>query len=421
MSKIFVSHAAKDEALVEEFVELLQVGVNVHPDDVFCSSLPGMNIPTGGAFIDHIKSQVKNPELVLLVISQEFLKSQFCLNEVGASWALSLPIYPLLVPPLDYADVRGVLAGVQAAKLDDKEKLNDLRDVLIERLGLAPLRTSHWERKRDKFLSKLATILPHVPPSTERRTPKSTRAEPPEIVISTSGTLLKLGDRFYEADRFERHGKSSISLQVNPRSPEDEAALEHLRLHVEGRNRAIGYAYQNDGGLARITKMSSVSQAGVNHWSIEIAVADDSNQGLFSEMAYALGGRQYSPDDIAGMRVGRLLINDPPPSRRSQGLELELLESAIAGRSESQVRTEECVVRNVVKGHVGELEAALCHARLEAVFRLKGAGIVGSVLELRLGPLVGEKLHVRFRGRRPRRYESEEPEVISIEGDCDLS
>ena len=68
MPRIFVSHAAKDEGLVEEFVELLQVGVGIHPDDVFCSSLPGMDIPTGRAFIEYIKSQVQNPELVLLIV-----------------------------------------------------------------------------------------------------------------------------------------------------------------------------------------------------------------------------------------------------------------------------------------------------------------------------------------------------------------
>ena len=81
-----------------------------------------------------------NPVLVLLLISPEFLRSQFCHNEVGASWALSLSIHPLLVPPIDYADVRGVLAGTQFAKLDEKECLNDLRDDLIKKLGLAPLK-----------------------------------------------------------------------------------------------------------------------------------------------------------------------------------------------------------------------------------------------------------------------------------------
>jgi hypothetical protein len=190
---------------------------------------------------------------------------------------------------------------------------------------------------------------------------------------------------------------------------------------VASQYKSVGYAYQNDGGLARIDKMSSISQGGVNHWAIEITVAEESSSGFLSEMAYGFGGRQYSPDDIAGMRAGRLLINDPPPPRRrSYGLEEGLLEAAIAGRSDSPVRTEECVIRGIVKDHRGDSEAALRHARLEAVFKLKGAGIIESVLEFSLGPIMGEKLHVRFRGRRPRRYQSEEPEVISIEGECDL-
>ena len=56
---MFISHAAKDAELVESFVDLLQLGVNVHPDDVFCSSLPGMNIPSGVAFVNHIAALVQ--------------------------------------------------------------------------------------------------------------------------------------------------------------------------------------------------------------------------------------------------------------------------------------------------------------------------------------------------------------------------
>src|SRR5439155_2537399 len=115
-------------------------------------------------------------ELVLLVVSQEFLKSHFCHNEVGATWALKLPIYPLLVPPVDYADVRGVLVGTQLSKIDDKEKLNDLRDDITEKLGLTPFKTSHWERKRDKFLGLLTNLLNvagDVPPITNVSEPRS--------------------------------------------------------------------------------------------------------------------------------------------------------------------------------------------------------------------------------------------------------
>jgi len=64
---------------------------------------------------------------------------------------------------------------------------------------------------------------------------------------------------------------------------------------------------------------------------------------------------------------------------------------------------------------------ALSWARLEAVFRLKAIKIVESILEFSLGPLIGEKLHVRFRGHRPIRYQNERPETITVEGECDLA
>jgi hypothetical protein len=81
---------------------------------------------------------------------------------------------------------------------------------------------------------------------------------------------------------------------------------------------------------------------------------------------------------------------------------------------------DECIVRNVVVQNRGNLEAALSWARLEAVFRLKATGTVGSILELSLGPLVGDNLSVRFRGQRPFRNQEETPEIITVEGVCDL-
>jgi hypothetical protein len=416
MPAIFISHAAKDEQLVEEFVDLLQVGIGVHPDDMFCSSLPGMSIPTGTEFVNYIKAQVTNPDLVLLVISSEFLDSHFCHHEVGASWALSLPVYPIIVPPLDYPDVRGVLTGTQMAKLDDKESLNDLRDDLTEKLGLKAYRTSHWERKRDKFLTRLQELIPEQRSKVEVATQTM-----PTAVVSTSGTWLKLEDRFYKADRFERRGKNSIALRLSSASAEDDAVLDRLRPDQHGRGKTIGFAYQNEGGLVRIDAVTSVSQGDTNVWSVDLTFDDDQRGTMWNDISYNSNDRQYSPDDIAELRAGRLLINNPPPPRRhSRGFSGDFLESILSDASGSTVKTNECIVKSIVSQNRTDIEAALCWTRLEAVFRLKAAKIVESVLELSLGPLVGDKLHVRFCGQRPFRYEGEMPEVITIEGECEL-
>jgi hypothetical protein len=225
MARIFISHAVKDEELVEEFVDLLDVGIGIEPSDIFCSSLPGMNIPTGEGFVDYIKSKVTNPELVILILTPVYLNSQFCNNEVGASWALNIAVYPLLVPPLGYGDVKGVLVGLQISKIDDKEKLNDLRDDLIEKFGLKSLRTSHWERRRDKFLGKLERL---APPSQSTAKPSiEPQVAPPSPLghVNSSGTVLKLGDHFYETSSFERRGRSEIRVSILPSSSADEAGF----------------------------------------------------------------------------------------------------------------------------------------------------------------------------------------------------
>ncbi len=418
MVRIFISHAVKDKELVEVFVDLLHLGIGIQPDDIFCSSLPGMNIPTGADFISHIKAQVTNPDVVLLIISTEFLKSQFCHQEVGASWALSLPIYPIIVPPLDYADVRGVLTGIQMAKLGDKESLNDLRDDLTEKLGLKPYRTSHWERKRDKFLARQGEML-----LKETTTPPS--AKPEEAtgqVITSSRSWLRLDERFYKAVRFERHGKDGITLQLSSASAEEDAALDRLRPHQHGRGRTIGFAYQNEGGFARIDKVASTSQGEGNVWSIELTIEEDQRGFMWNEGSYNFNNQHYSSDDIAEIRAGRLLINNPPPPRRrSRGYNEDFMESIIAGSSDSPAKTDECIIRNVVAQNRDDLETGLCWARLEAVFRLKATNTVESILELSLGPIVDDKLHVKFRGQRPFRYEGETPEIITVEGECELT
>jgi hypothetical protein len=38
MAKLFISHATADLVLIDPFVELLQTGLNIRQEDIFCSS-----------------------------------------------------------------------------------------------------------------------------------------------------------------------------------------------------------------------------------------------------------------------------------------------------------------------------------------------------------------------------------------------
>ncbi|OHY89329.1 hypothetical protein BI375_23820 [Vibrio rotiferianus] len=157
--KIFVSHAVKDKPLADALVDLLQTGLNISSEDVFCSSLEGLGIPPGQNFVDYIKSQIQQPESVIILLTKNYYESHFCLCELGATWAMSHSILPLIVPPLKFSDINGVLTGVQINKIQEQSGLDDFVTQLKKNSSSSNLNLSRWGKKRDQFIDNLQAIL----------------------------------------------------------------------------------------------------------------------------------------------------------------------------------------------------------------------------------------------------------------------
>lgn len=156
---VFISHAAVNKELADNLVDLLETGIGIASSDVFCSSLEGMGVPGGTNFVEFIREQVKEPKVVILLLTADYYKSQFCLCELGASWVLSHKIIPLLVRPLGYKDVKAVLTGVHALKLEDNGDLNEMQEELITALDIKGKPFARWEVKRDKFLDESPSMF----------------------------------------------------------------------------------------------------------------------------------------------------------------------------------------------------------------------------------------------------------------------
>ncbi len=160
---IFVSHAATDKDIADKVVDLLNtaMGIDVQ-NDVFCTSLEGLKIPAGMDFKQFIKEQIQEPQIVLLLISQNYLASQFCLAEVGASWAMSHRIIPFLIPPAKFDDMKAVLSGIHALKIEDPADWNEALAIFKAVLGIDP-NPNRWERKRDEKIGEIAALFPKQP------------------------------------------------------------------------------------------------------------------------------------------------------------------------------------------------------------------------------------------------------------------
>jgi hypothetical protein len=159
---VFISHAVKDKALVQEIVDLIEEGIGVPEGEIFCSSLDGYGIPNGKNFVTHIREQLLEPKVVVLVLTPAYFESKFCLSELGAAWIKSHDLFPILVPPLQYSDVKDVLLGTQVAKVDDDIKYNELFSSLTAALSFKPKSQTKWDTKRRAFLKAIAPILKEV-------------------------------------------------------------------------------------------------------------------------------------------------------------------------------------------------------------------------------------------------------------------
>lgn len=156
---IFLSHSFHDKDLAERLVNLLTNGCDVSRNDIFCSSLNGMNIKVGTtSFIQYLKEQLDAPKLVILLITESYLASSFCLAELGAAWRMGVPFFPLAVPPISRSEIGGVLELVQAGDITKPAYLDQLRDKIIE-LFKKQMSTDGWNDQKEIFLNGLDALI----------------------------------------------------------------------------------------------------------------------------------------------------------------------------------------------------------------------------------------------------------------------
>jgi hypothetical protein len=167
MADIFISHAVADKALVDKFVGFLKEAIGVPAKSIFCSSVDGQGIPLGDDFNEYMKSKIQNPRLVILLMTPRYMESQFCLMELGATWAKSLNAIPIVVPPIKFNVISSTLGLKQGWSIADHAKLVDLRDKIRSLSINLEHRTEHdWDKKRAVWKIDLNKLLKNLASAT---------------------------------------------------------------------------------------------------------------------------------------------------------------------------------------------------------------------------------------------------------------
>ncbi|CAM3797670.1 toll/interleukin-1 receptor domain-containing protein [Flavobacterium gelidilacus] len=155
ISKVFISHSSLDKNIVEELIDILET-IGLNSTQIFCSSFEGYGINFGEDFLDRIKEELNSEVLVLFLLSNNFYSSPISLCEMGATWMKTNQHIPILIPPMDFKDIKGVIPLTQGFKINNPQSLSHFKSQIEEIFNLQKSsNNSTWERKRDRILNRI--------------------------------------------------------------------------------------------------------------------------------------------------------------------------------------------------------------------------------------------------------------------------
>lgn len=153
--RIFISHSSKDKDIMEKFTDyILQLGIGLSHEDIFCTSIEEMGIKNGEDIRNHIRENVQSADFSFLMISKHYKESEICLNEMGAVWATDNRVRYYLLPNVDFNEIGWLCDTKKADKLADSVVLDELEMELTFFYGL-PHKGGIWSRQRQNFVDFL--------------------------------------------------------------------------------------------------------------------------------------------------------------------------------------------------------------------------------------------------------------------------
>ena len=407
--EIVISYAHRDQALKDELIvhlsPLRRQGIIADWHD--------RNINAGADWKKEIDTHLDTAGMILLLVSPDFIASDYCYEiemkrALERHYAGECRVIPVFLRACDW---KGSPFG----------RLQGLPDDAI------PVVSAQWPSRDDAFL-RVAQGIRHVaekwraekttasakvadtPPTVSVPPPFAPREQEITQSIDDSGSGVIIDGKFFESDSVTEHDNSRVEVGIAPLSAEEEADLRALRPDQRPARRAVSFAHGNEGFLAQVRLARSQSTAGRRLWIVELERVD-TNRHLNQDMSV----NNITADEIATMRARLLLLGEQPQPRERS------VESLVSGfvTSVGQDRIDSSIFPKLWIDSAGDLIKFLRFARLSAVFWLKKTNTCQGILELCLGPVADQQLHVRFRGRRETNWPAKST-TIAVEGDCEL-
>ena len=166
MTRIFISHSHTDREIASELVDFLLAALELRPEDIRCTSVPGHQLPFGTSIGEQLKKDLNKTTGLIALITQDSLRSTWVLFELGSSWATEKLVVPILGPGLTYKDLPGPLAQYPGVRIEDENpsyRMTDVINQLASNLEIRQEINARRDAKLDGFIRKFRAWKSQLP------------------------------------------------------------------------------------------------------------------------------------------------------------------------------------------------------------------------------------------------------------------
>lgn len=163
--KIFISHRSTDKKIADMVLDFL-TGTKIPNEAVFCSSLPGNDARK--KISEEIKTALKNSAVNIVILSQEYYQSAYCLNEAGVIWFDdNTSVIVIGLPEIDAENMYGFLnSEYKLRRLDNEDDIVAIYDEVRVAVSAQPEKVGVITREKNKLKERYNKYL------ETRETPK---------------------------------------------------------------------------------------------------------------------------------------------------------------------------------------------------------------------------------------------------------
>ena len=169
VKKIFISHQHNDEEIAGMLLDFF-TGIGIPKDVVFCSSLPGNdvreNIPA------EVKDALKSSVVNIAILSQDYYKSTYCLNEAGIFWYQDVQVILIALPEIKPDNMYGFLDNNHKLyRLDCDTDISSIYDIISDKISFPHTKITTITHETNKLNKKYEEFIKNRESSTTPVTP----------------------------------------------------------------------------------------------------------------------------------------------------------------------------------------------------------------------------------------------------------